>query len=118
MDLIGIVRFALAQKGRNFWHLSPEGSVYDAIEIMADKRIRHLPVVQDEKILGMASIGDLVKWMLSAQQQPSLDCITTSTVRIRVKLPTGEDCARASPRIPSGRADQHPYENLLSARQH
>jgi CBS domain-containing protein len=39
------------------------------MRIMTDKHIRHLPVVEDGKILGVVSIGDLVKWMISAQQQ-------------------------------------------------
>jgi CBS domain-containing protein len=39
------------------------------MRIMTEKHIRHLPVVEDGKILGVVSIGDLVKWMISAQQQ-------------------------------------------------
>ena len=134
MNLIDTIRLVLKQKGQNVWHVSPDGCVYDAIEIMADKHvgalmvvsegklvgvvserdyarkvilqgksskqtqvkeimtspaifvtpeqtvedsmrimtdnhIRHLPVVEDGKILGVVSIGDLVKWMISAQQQ-------------------------------------------------
>jgi CBS domain-containing protein len=134
MNLVDTVRLVLKQKGQNVWHVSPDGCVYDAIEIMADKHvgallvvsegklvgvvserdyarkvilqgksskqtqvkeimtspaifvtpeqtvedsmrimtdkhIRHLPVVEDEIILGVVSIGDLVKWMISAQQQ-------------------------------------------------
>src|SRR4029077_9396946 len=134
MNLDDPVRVVLKQKGQDIWHVSPEGCVYDAIEMMADKhvgallvisegklvgvvserdyarkvilqgksskqtqvkeimtspaifvtpeqtvqdcmrimtdrRIRHLPVVKDEEILGVVSIGDLVKWMISAQQQ-------------------------------------------------
>jgi CBS domain-containing protein len=134
MNLVDTVRLVLKQKGQNVWHVSPDGCVYDAIEIMADKHvgalmvvsegnlvgvvserdyarkvilqgksskqtqvkeimtspaivvtpektveesmrimtekhIRHLPVVEDGKILGVVSIGDLVKWMISAQQQ-------------------------------------------------
>ena len=133
MNLIDTVRLVLNQKGRSVWHVSPEGCVYDAIEMMAekhvgalmvvaegklvgvvserdyarkvilqgksskqtqvkeimtspaifvtpdqtvedsmrimtDKHIRHLPVVEDGKVLGVVSIGDLVKWMISAQQ--------------------------------------------------
>jgi CBS domain-containing protein len=134
MNLIDTVRLVLKFKGQNVWHVSPQACVYDAIELMAEKhvgallvveedklvgvvserdyarkvilqgksskqtpvseimtspaicvapgqtvedsmrimtdnRIRHLPVVEDGKILGVLSIGDLVKWMISAQQQ-------------------------------------------------
>lgn len=134
MNLIDTVRLVLKQKDQNVWHVSPDGCVYDAIEMMADKHvgalmvvfegnlvgvvserdyarkvilqgksskqtqvkeimtspaifvtpeqtvedsmrimtdkhIRHLPVVEDGILLGVVSIGDLVKWMISAQQQ-------------------------------------------------
>ncbi len=49
--------------------LAPEQTVEDAMRLMTDKRIRHLPVVEDGQILGVLSIGDLVRWMMSAQQQ-------------------------------------------------
>lgn len=133
MDLGDTVRLVLNQKGQHVWHVSPETSVYDAIELMADKyvgallvisegklvgvvserdyarkvilqgksskqalveeimtspaifvspeqtveacmrimtdtHVRHLPVVENERILGVVSIGDLVKWIISAQQ--------------------------------------------------
>ena len=47
----------------------PEQTVEDCMRIMTEKHIRHLPVVEDGNILGVVSIGDLVKWMVSAQQQ-------------------------------------------------
>jgi len=48
--------------------VTPDQTVEDGMRIMTDKHIRHLPVVEDGKILGVVSIGDLVKWMISAQQ--------------------------------------------------
>ncbi len=49
--------------------VTPGESVEDCMRIMTEHHIRHLPVVENENILGVVSIGDLVKWMISAQQQ-------------------------------------------------
>ncbi len=134
MNLIDTVRLILKEKGQDVWRVSPDGCVYDAIELMAEKHvgalmvvhegqlvgvvserdyarkvilqgksskqtqvkeimttpaifvtpeqtvedsmrimtdnhIRHLPVVENGILLGVVSIGDLVNWMLSDQQQ-------------------------------------------------
>jgi CBS domain-containing protein len=49
--------------------VTPDQTVEESMRIMTDKHLRHLPVVEGGIILGVVSIGDLVKWMLSAQQQ-------------------------------------------------
>jgi CBS domain-containing protein len=49
--------------------VTPDQTVEDCMRIMTDNRIRHLPVLEQGNILGVVSIGDLVKWMISAQQQ-------------------------------------------------
>jgi CBS domain-containing protein len=49
--------------------VTPDQTVEDSMRIMTEKHIRHLPVVENGKIAGVVSIGDLVKWMISAQQQ-------------------------------------------------
>jgi CBS domain-containing protein len=49
--------------------VTPEQTVEDCMRVMTEKHIRHLPVVEEGEILGVVSIGDLVKWIVSAQQQ-------------------------------------------------
>jgi len=44
-------------------------SVQDCMRIMTDCRIRHLPVVDGKLVIGMISIGDLVKAVIEEQQQ-------------------------------------------------
>ena len=39
------------------------------MRIVTDKRIRHLPVVENGRLTGMISIGDLVNWVISEQEQ-------------------------------------------------
>lgn len=46
-----------------------DASVQDCMRLMTERRIRHLPVVEDGHVLGMISIGDLVKAVIEEQQQ-------------------------------------------------
>ncbi len=39
------------------------------MEIMIEKKIRHLPVLEDKKIVGIISIGDLLKIMIKEQKE-------------------------------------------------
>lgn len=43
-------------------------SVEDCMALMTEKRVRHLPVVENDKLIGLVSIGDLVKAIIAEQQ--------------------------------------------------
>ncbi|MGH7976549.1 MAG: CBS domain-containing protein [Limisphaerales bacterium] len=45
----------------------PEDSVEGCMKLMTEQRVRHLPVVENGKISGIISIGDLVNYIISAQ---------------------------------------------------
>ena len=49
--------------------VTPSTSLDDCMRIMTVKRIRHLPVAQGEGVLGMLSIGDLVKAVIDEQKK-------------------------------------------------
>jgi len=47
--------------------VTPHHSIEDCMKLMTEKRVRHLPVLEGEKVVGIISIGDLVNWIISAQ---------------------------------------------------
>jgi CBS domain-containing protein len=47
--------------------VEPCSTIEECMRLMTDRRIRHLPVVDCGKVVGIVSIGDLVNWMISAQ---------------------------------------------------
>ncbi|HWD20187.1 MAG TPA: CBS domain-containing protein [Verrucomicrobiae bacterium] len=47
--------------------IGPEATVDEALRMMTEKRIRHLPVVDGVELVGLISIGDMVNWIISAQ---------------------------------------------------
>ena len=48
---------------------SSSQTVNSCMELMTEKRIRHLPVVEDNRVIGMISIGDLVQAIITDQQE-------------------------------------------------
>jgi len=53
---------------KNVVYIDSGQSMVDCMEIMTEKRIRHLPVMEDENLIGVISIGDVVKAIISDQE--------------------------------------------------
>lgn len=47
----------------------PEQHIRDCMQLMTEKRVRHLPVMRGAQVIGVLSIGDLVRALLEEQQQ-------------------------------------------------
>ena len=47
--------------------VTPDTSIAECMHLMVDKRIRHLPVLSEDRVIGVISIGDLVNWIISSQ---------------------------------------------------
>lgn len=52
--------------------IGPDDSVAGAMELMTDRRIRHLPVVESGRLVGLVSIGDLVKARIEEAEREAL----------------------------------------------
>lgn len=48
--------------------ITPDNSIEDCMDLMTGKFIRHLPVVEDDKLVGLISIGDVVKHIIEEQK--------------------------------------------------
>jgi CBS domain-containing protein len=48
--------------------VSPNQTLEEGMALMTEKRVRHLPVVEDDRVMGLVSIGDMVKAIISEQR--------------------------------------------------
>lgn len=53
--------------------VSPKQDAHDCMRLMTDKRIRHLPVMAGERVVGVLSIGDLVRAVIEEQERTIAD---------------------------------------------
>ncbi|MFT4629140.1 MAG: CBS domain-containing protein [Dinoroseobacter sp.] len=53
---------------KNVLYVEPNNTIEDCMKLMTDKRIRHLPVMNKRQLIGIVTIGDLVKQIISEQE--------------------------------------------------
>ena len=51
------------------FYVAPETTIDESMRVMASRLVRHLPVLEEERVVGMISMGDLVKWIISSHEQ-------------------------------------------------
>ena len=49
--------------------VTPEQPIDECMRLMTSHRVRHLPVLEAERVVGMVSIGDLVNWIIMSHEQ-------------------------------------------------
>ena len=50
-------------------YVTPEHSIGQCMHLMTSRRIRHLPILEGDRVLGVVSIGDLVNWIITTQNE-------------------------------------------------
>lgn len=104
MEVSGTVGAILNDKGGDIWSVSPETTVYDAIQRMSDKNIGAVLVMQGTELVGIMSERDYTRKVIlkgrSSKQTPVQDIMTTSPITATPNMSV-EECMRlmASKRI-------------------
>ena len=97
MNLAGTVRSILRQKGQHVYSVPPEATVYNALQIMAEKSTGALLVIGDGKLMGLISERDYArKGILQnrmSKQTPVSEIMVTPAI-VATLDSTVEDCMR------------------------
>ena len=86
MEIAGSVRAILALKGSAVWSIAPNSMVFDAIQLMADKNVGALPVVDNGQLVGMISERDYTRKVIlkgkSSKDTPVREIMTQEPVSV------------------------------------
>ena len=59
--------------------MSPEATIGEAMAVMTEKRCRHLPILEGDRLMGVVSIGDLTRWVSRRQAHHIQDLVNYIT---------------------------------------
>jgi CBS domain-containing protein len=97
MEIAGSVGSILAHKGSAVWSTAPNSMVFDAIQLMADKNVGALPVVDNGQLVGMISERDYTRKVIlkgkSSKDTPVREIMTQELVTVNV-ADTVSECMR------------------------
>jgi CBS domain-containing protein len=97
MEIAGSVGAILAHKGSAVWSIAPDAMVFDAIQLMADKNVGALPVVENGQLKGMISERDYTRKVIlkgkSSKETPVRDIMTEELITVKAG-DTVSECMR------------------------
>ena len=97
MEIAGSVGALLALKGSAVWSIAPNAMVFDAIQLMADKNVGALPVVDNGQLVGMISERDYTRKVAlkgrSSKDTPVREIMSHEVVTVNV-ADTISECMR------------------------
>jgi CBS domain-containing protein len=86
MEVTGIVSAILAKKGATVWSIAPNAMVIDAIQMMSEKNVGALPVVENANLLGVISERDYTRKVIlkgkSSKETPVRDIMTEELLTV------------------------------------
>ena len=97
MKIAGTISGILAQKGSTVWSIAPTAMVFDAIALMADKNIGALPVVENDRLIGIISERDYTRKVIlkgKSSQETRVEEIMTRDLVTADPSDTVVDCMR------------------------
>ena len=97
MDVSGTIDAILGQKGREIFSVSPDATVFEAIELMANKNVGALLVLRDGKLLGMISERDYTRKVMlrgKRSRETQVQEIMSSDLTVVTSREPVENCLR------------------------
>jgi CBS domain-containing protein len=97
MKIAGTISGILAQKGSTVWSIAPTAMVFDAIALMADKNIGALPVLENDRLIGIISERDYTRKVIlkgKSSQDTRVEEIMTQDLVTADPTDTVVDCMR------------------------